>query len=80
VGVSTGFNNIGTGESVVIGIGIGVGVTVGTGVVSASAGVGEAGGSVVVDSGDLEHEQIETRPIAASIAFIVAFLFGSSKD
>jgi hypothetical protein len=68
VAVSAGFNNIGTGESVVIG------VAVGTGVVSTTVGEADAAGAVVSDSGDLEHEQIETTQIAARIVFIGAFV------
>ena len=61
VGVSTGFNNIGTGDSVVAGVAIGGGVAVGTGVGSATAGVASDAGASVVVSGDLEHEQRSTR-------------------
>ena len=39
--------------------------------VCAAVGVSDGAGAVVSDSGDLEHEQMETTQIAARIAFIV---------
>jgi hypothetical protein len=52
VGVSNGFNDIGTGERVVAGS-----ARFGEGVASTTVGVAEGGGVVFVDSDDLEHEQ-----------------------
>jgi len=70
VAVSIGFNDIGTGERVVVG----VGGVVGTGVDSATVGVADGAGAVVSDSGDLEHEkQIKLIRVrrAASRVFIL---------
>ena len=71
VAVSIGFNDIGTGESVLVGGGAAVGI----GVVSATVGVADGAGAVVSTSGDLEHELNRTTLIrvkkAASGGFMI---------